>query len=144
MTLGLVVAVALLGADRPFKIQVVDDRTGRGVPLVELRAVDQSTYYTDSAGVVALDEPAFMAVSTYFHVKSHGYEYPADGFGFRGVKLTPTAGGSSVLKIGRRNIAERLYRVTGGGIYRDSVLVGDRVPIREPLLNAQVVGSDSC
>ncbi len=45
--------------------------------------------------------------------------------------------------IRRHNIAERLYRVTGAGIYRDSVLTGDRVPIREPLFNGQVMGQDS-
>ncbi len=33
--------------------------------------------------------------------------------------------------------------MTGAGIYRDSVLTGDQVPIREPLLNGQVVGQDS-
>src|SRR5262249_13638775 len=49
----------------------------------------------------------------------------------------------ATLKIKRLNIAERLYRVTGAGIYADSVLVGDKPPLREPLLNAQVFGSDS-
>ena len=33
--------------------------------------------------------------------------------------------------------------MTGEGIYRDSVLTGDAVPIREPLLNGQVFGQDS-
>ena len=45
--------------------------------------------------------------------------------------------------IERTNRAERLYRVTGTGIYRDSVLVGANVPIAEPLLNANVRGQDS-
>jgi len=143
VTFGVLLAVALLGADRPCKIQVVDDRTGRGVPLVELRTVDETRYYTDSAGVVAFDEPGLMGIYTYFHVKSHGYEVAADGFGNRGVALTPLAGGSTLIKIKRVNIAERLYRVTGGGIYRDSVMVGDPVPIRQPLLNGLVLGSDS-
>jgi hypothetical protein len=48
-----------------------------------------------------------------------------------------------VLKIKRTNIAERLYRVVGAGIYRDSVLTGQPVPIRQPLLNGHVLGSDS-
>ena len=143
MTLALIAAVALLGADRPFKLKVVDDRTGRGVPLVELRAVDNTSFYTDSAGVIAFDEPGLIGVSTYYHIKSHGYEYPADGFGYRGVRVTTSPGGSMAVKLRRMNVAERLYRVTGGGIYRDSVLVGDPVPIARPLLNAQVVGSDS-
>src|SRR5262249_31569219 len=39
--------------------------------------------------------------------------------------------------------AERLYRITGAGIYRDSVLTGIPVPIKEPTLNSQVLGCDS-
>ena len=52
-------------------------------------------------------------------------------------------GKSAKLKIKRINIAERLYRITGEGIYRDSVLAGRAVPIRQPLLNGGVVGQDS-
>ena len=52
-------------------------------------------------------------------------------------------GGSATLKIKRLNIAERLYRVTGQGIYRDSVLLGRAPPLKRPLLNSQVIGSDS-
>ena len=74
---------------------------------------------------------------------SHGYEVAKDGFGYRGLALPMTEGGSARIVIRRLNIAERLYRVTGAGIYRDSVLTGDRVPIREPLLNGQVLGQDS-
>ena len=84
-----------------------------------------------------------MDQKVFFYVTSHGYEYPADGFGFRGVALDVKRGGRAQLKIKRRNIAERLYRVTGAGIYRDSVLVGRKAPIARPLLNAQVTGSDS-
>ena len=40
-------------------------------------------------------------------------------------------------------IAERLYRVTGGGIYRDTVLAGEQPPLREPVLNGQVLGQDT-
>jgi len=84
-----------------------------------------------------------MGQSVFFHIKSHGYEFAKDGFGFRGKALTVKEGGSAVLKIKRLNIAERLYRVTGGGIHRDSLLVGERVPLRQPALNALVLGSDS-
>ena len=72
---------------RPFRIEVVDDETGRGVPLVELRTVDQIRYVTDSNGVVAFDEPGLIGLKVFFHVKSHGYEFPKDGFGYRGVAL---------------------------------------------------------
>jgi hypothetical protein len=128
---------------RPFRIEVVDEETGRGVPLVELRTVNQIRYVTDSNGIVAFDEPGLMGLKTFFHVKSHGYEFPKDGFDNRGLALDPTPGGSARIKIKRLNIARRLYRVTGAGIYRDSLLTGNPVPIQTPLLNAQVLGQDS-
>ncbi len=130
-------------AGRYFAIRVVDDQTGRGVPLVELRTVNNIRYYTDSAGLVAFDEPGLMDRRVFFHVAGHGYEFPEDGFGFRGKALNVTPGGSAQLNIKRINVAERLYRVTGGGIYRNSALLGRPVPIRKPLLNARVLGSDS-
>src|SRR5262249_30223087 len=140
--------VALLGADPGqgtsyFAITVVDGETGRGVPLVELRTVNGLRQFTDSNGVVAFHEPGLMDKDVFFHVSSHGYEFPKDGFGFRGKSLHVVPGGSAKLELRRVNLAERLYRVTGGGIYRDSVLAGVKVPLQEPVLNAQVFGSDS-
>jgi hypothetical protein len=129
--------------DKYFKIIVVDDQTGRGVPLVELRTTNNLRYVTDSNGIVAFREPGLMDQTVFFHVQSHGYEYPKDGFGFRGKPLKVTEGGSATLKIKRQNIAERLYRVTGAGIYADTVLVGEKPPIHQPVLNAQVMGSDT-
>ena len=129
--------------DRYFKIEVVDAETGRGVPLVELKTVNDVRYYTDSNGIVAFFEPGVMKRKVFFHVKSHGYEYRKDGFGYRGKALDVVPGGSAVLKIKRINFAERLYRVTGGGIYRDSVLLGKVAPIRRPTLSGLVFGSDS-
>jgi hypothetical protein len=131
------------GADRPFRIEVVDEATGRGVPLIELRTVNDILLVTDSAGVSAFDEPGLMNQSVFFSVRGHGYEFAKDGFGFAGKALPVTPGGSARLTIRRLNIAERLYRVTGGGIYRDSVLTGREPPIRQPLLNTRVFGSDS-
>jgi hypothetical protein len=128
---------------RPFCIQVVDEQTGRGVPLVELETTNNLLCVTDSNGIVAFDEPGLMDREVFFHVRSHGYEYPADGFGYRGKALRTVSGGSETLRLKRLNLAERLYRVTGQGLYRDSVLVGRPVPIREPLLNGQVVGQDT-
>src|SRR3712207_1535466 len=116
---------------RYFKITVADEQTGRGVPLVELRTVSSVRYVTDSRGVVAFFEPGLMDREVFFHVASHGYAFPADGFGNRGARLRVRPGGSATLKIQRRNIAERLYRVTGEGIYRDSALLGEKVPLRE-------------
>jgi len=128
---------------RYFGIQVVDDQTGRGVPLVELSTVHHTRYYTDSNGRVAFCEPGLMGQKVFFNVRSHGYEFPKDGFGFRGKTLSVEEGGRAELRIKRLNIAERLYRVTGVGIYADSVLLGEPVPIQQPLINAQVAGQDS-
>jgi hypothetical protein len=126
-----------------FKIQVVDEATGRGVPLVELRTTSEALYVTDNNGIVAFHEPGLEGRRVYLQVKSHGYEYWADGFGQRGVVLTPTPGGSAVVKVKRTNIAERLYRITGEGLFRDSILTGHPVPIRQPSLNGMVTGQDA-
>src|SRR5262249_41725335 len=67
----------------------------------------------------------------------------ADGFGMHGAAFDIKPGGSGQIKIHRLNIAERLFRLTGEGIYRDSVLLGRAPPIKEPLLNSQVSGCDS-
>lgn len=126
-----------------FRITVVDEQTGRGVPLVELRAVSETRYYTDSSGIAAIGDPEMMGQKVYFRVSSPGYEYPADGFGYHGLALSISPGGSAVIKVKRLNIAERLYRITGSGIYRDSILVGQKAPLRYPLLDGQVVGQDT-
>jgi hypothetical protein len=126
-----------------FAIRVLDEDTGRGVPLVEIRTVSGIAHVTDSNGAIAFFEPGLMGIEVYFHVQSHGYQYPADGFGYRGVRLTPVAGGSATLKLKRLNIAERLRRLTGEGIYRDSVLLGLPAPLREPVLSGKVAGQDS-
>ena len=144
VTAIMLVAGGYAAAGQPyFAITVVDEQTGRGVPLVRLETVNNIRYYTDSNGIVAFHEPGLMGQPVFFHVKSHGYEYPADGFEYRGVRLTPTPGGSAKIAMRRLNIAQRLYRVTGAGIYRDSFLVGGNAPTRRPLLNGLVLGSDS-
>jgi hypothetical protein len=126
-----------------FKIQVVDSRTGRGVPLVELRTTNNTRYFTDSSGIVAYYEPGLMDREVFFFVESHGYEFPKDGFGMNGTRLKASPGGAAVIKIDRLNVAERLYRVTGQGIYGDSILTGTPVPLKNPVLNGQVMGQDS-
>jgi len=142
--LGVVLSLGSTAiAVEPFGIEVVDARTGRGVPLIELRTVNEVRFVTDSAGWIALDEPGFLGQAVFFHVRGHGYEVPQDGFGYRGVKLNVAAGGRAQIKVNRVNIAERLYRLTGEGIYRDSVLLGRSVPLRSPVLNGQVFGQDS-
>lgn len=126
-----------------FAIEVIDAQTRRGVPLVELETVNGLRYVTDSAGLVAFREPGLMNQKVFFTVRSHGYQFPKDFLGFAGKALDVTPGGRATLEINRINIAERLYRVTGGGIYADCVLLGRKASIEEPLLNGKVVGQDS-
>lgn len=141
--LGIFATRTQAGPADYFTITVVDDQTGRGVPLVELTTTNEAVFVTDSRGVVAFNEPGLMDQTVYFRVKSHGYDVPADGFGNRGTALAVKPGGHAEIKIRRVNIAERLYRITGGGIYRDSALVGQATPTRRPLLNGQVMGQDT-
>jgi hypothetical protein len=126
-----------------FEIAVVDDQTGRGVPLVEVATVNHLRFVTDNAGRAAFHEPGLMGREVFFSVRSHGYEFPKDGFGNAGKILTPKAGDRAVLRLQRRNVAERLHRLTGEGLYRDSVLLGHRAPLAEPLGRAGVAGQDS-
>lgn len=130
-------------SDQYFAIQVVDRETGRGVPLIELKTVNGIVQVTDSQGWVAFHEPGLMDREVYFHVAGHGYEMAADGFGYRGVRLTTQPGGRARIEVSRTNVAERLYRLTGQGIYRDSSLLGEAVPIDRPNLNGGVLGQDS-
>ena len=140
--LAAVLALPAVAAT-PFAIEVVDAATGRGVPLVELTTTHQVRYYTDSAGLVAFDEPGLLGQRVHFGLRSPGYLAPRDGFGIDGVSLDTKEGGHATVKLVRTNIAERLYRITGAGVYRDTVLLGRKPPIPEPLLNAGVVGQDS-
>jgi hypothetical protein len=126
-----------------FEIQVVDEATGRGVPLVELRTVNRIRLVTDSQGYAAFLEPGLMDQKVFFTVEADGYEHAADGFGYRGRALLVSPSGTGQLTVRRTNIAERLYRVTGGGIYRDSLLLGKPVPAPHPAINARVLGQDS-
>ncbi len=144
--LAIALSVTIAGAGHAqdyFKIRIVDQETGRGVPLVELRTTANHYFVTDSNGLVAFREPGLMDQDVFFHIRSHGYRFPKDAFGYRGTKLRPTPGGEATLTIERENIAQRLYRLTGYGVYRDTVLLDEDSPLRAPLLNAQVTGSDS-
>jgi hypothetical protein len=135
-----VFAILSTGASRlcadVFQIKVVDSQTGRGVPLVELQPTGGPKLITDSNGIVALDDPALLNKNVPFGLQSYGY---SDW----GQTVQTTAGGSVQIAIDRRNAAERLYRVTGPGIYADSVEVGVEAPIANPLHNANVKGQDS-
>ncbi|MFM7076263.1 MAG: beta-ketoacyl synthase N-terminal-like domain-containing protein, partial [Planctomycetaceae bacterium] len=124
------------------EIRVVDADTGRGVPLAELRTVHGLLFVTDDAGRVAFQEPGLLDRPVYFHLRAHGYEIPPDGFGFRGRRVVPRAGAAVTIGIPRRDVAERLGRLTGEGRFRDSILLGHvAAPDRPP--PGGVAGQDS-
>lgn len=134
------VAVVLATESRySFRILVVDDQTDLPVPMVELRTVSGLVWITDNAGVACIDAPELQNRETWFYVQSHGYEYPADGFGFRGVRIIPKQGDSRILRLKRTMIAERMGRLTGSGLVAESQKLGEHLDVSE----TGVVGCDS-
>jgi len=123
----------------PCQITVVDRESGWPVPLVELRTNHQVRFVTDNAGVIAFDLPELMGRESWFDVRSDGYEVPADGFGMRGVRLTPQPGASLKVEVTRTCIAKRLGRLTGAGLFAESQKLGLSRDARE----TGVLGSDS-
>jgi hypothetical protein len=125
-----------------FGIHVVDQATGRGVPLVELRTVNDIRLVTDNAGWIAFKEPGLMNREVFFHVSGPGIEVAKDGFGFACYRPITKEGTAVELKVKRSTVAERLGRLTGQGMYRDSELLGLPQPVPN-LLAPGVMGQDS-
>lgn len=136
LAFSLVVALSRSLCADEYTIQVVDSETGRGVPLVELTPQNGQAVITDSNGIAVFSQQSLMNQNVSFGLRSYGYASENN-------VLHPSNGASAQLNIDRINRAERLYRVTGTGIYQDSVTVGASVPIEKPLLNANVRGQDS-
>lgn len=124
-------------------IRVVDETTGRGVPLVELELPNKVKYWTDSAGVASLNERSLKDHEVFIKIRSHGYEYPHKTPMGRGTIVKIESNRPKELSIRRTMIAERLYRLTGEGIYRDSIMAGLPIPKKEPVWNGQVLGQDT-
>lgn len=121
------------------RIEVVEKGSGWPVPLVQLRTVNESRFVTDNAGVIVLDQPELIGREVFFHVEGHGYEVPADRFGYRGIRLTPRLGETLHVEVNRTIIAQRLGRLTGAGLFANAQRVGQEQAWRE----SGVVGSDS-
>lgn len=136
---ALLTAVQLACGIEPCRIEVSERNTGWPVPLVELRTVNHIRYLSDNNGVIAIDAPELMNRQIWFDVLSPGYEVPKDGFGQRGVRLTPEAGKTLKVQVNRTAIAKRLGRVTGAGIFSDSQKLGHDLDWKE----SGVFGQDS-
>ena len=144
----LLVASLLLscaGGSTPtyFVLRIIDEQTGRGVPLVELKLPNEVKYWTDSAGVAAIDEPSLSESEVFVRIRSDGYEFQNETPLGRGVNVRIKPGRMQEIRIRRTIVAERLYRLTGEGIYRDSVIAGLPTAAKEPLLNGRVLGQDT-
>lgn len=146
MLLRMVLLIAALGAVprmvvaiEPCRIEVVEAGTGWPVPLVELRTVHGVRLVTDNAGLIAFDLPELMGRETWFDVHGHGYGVAKDGFGMRGVRLTPEPGKTLTVEVQRTIIAQRIGRLTGGGLFAQSQKLGLEPDWRE----SGVLGCDS-
>ncbi len=128
-----------VSVERPCRILVRDAESGWPVPLVELRTVNQLRFVSDNAGVVAFDAPELMNREVWFFVIGHGYEVPPDGFGYRGVRLTPQPGETLTVQVRRTSIARRVGRLTGSGLFAESRRFGEHVGLGE----SPILGCDS-
>ena len=126
-------------ASPPFGIQVLDEMTGRAVPMVTLETVNGLRFVSDSSGLIAFDEPGLMKRRVFFEITSPGYTFPRDNFGFAGLAMDTIPGATTTIKVVRTTVAERLYRLTGQGIYRDTVMLGKDAPVSRPNLNGGVL-----
>jgi hypothetical protein len=135
-------AGAVPGRAQCMAIRVVDRASGRGVPVVDLAAFGEHAW-SDSQGMIAYCNPDHVratAQSVSFDVASHGARLVG---GATKTSISVVAGGSATVEVERTMLGERLYRITGAGLYRDSVVLGLRTPLANPTLVARVAGSDT-
>ncbi len=137
------IVVAWLALSEWAGIRVVDAATRQGVPLVELETVHRVRFVTDNAGWVAIADPDLLGREVAFTVRSHGYAFPKDGFGFAVARVVPRPGAPVELAVTRTQLAERVCRLTGEGRWRDSVLLGLRKAAADVPAPGRVAGQDS-
>ena len=124
---------------QPFAIQVLDEGNQRGVPMAILETDNHIRLVTDSAGWVLFDEPGLMGRSLHFEVTSPGYHLPKDADGRSGIVFLAQPNQATEVKVVRTAIAERFYRITGQGAYRESTLLGKETPVPFPNINGDVL-----
>jgi hypothetical protein len=128
----LLSCLVLTGAKSPyFHVSCIGAETGSGIPLVLLRTGNYLEFYSDSGGNIAFNEPGMMSQPVFFSVLADGYNYTAGKLVppyDPGVVLMTTPGTNATIRLNRTQLAERAYRLTGGGLYRDSILVGAPIP----------------
>ena len=138
MTTTLLALALALAHPNACRVEVRDG-ADRPVPLIELRTTHGLRFVSDNAGRVALDAPELFGVPTWFTVVGHGVGVDPDGFGTRGVSLTPSRGGHLTVRVKRTSIARRLGRATGAGLFAESQKLG----LASPLPETGVFGCDT-
>ncbi|MEY4583220.1 MAG: hypothetical protein RL701_7923 [Pseudomonadota bacterium] len=115
---------AVPDAKHCFGLHIVDSVSQLGVPLVFAKlADDPTTYVSDSQGVIAYCNPMLLDTRRAWTLTSAGYHTATEL-----TELELHSGHLERIEVVRDSLAERLYRSTGQGIYRDSVLLGLRTP----------------
>lgn len=126
-------------ASRMCLIKIVEKGTNWPVPLVELKTTHELRLVSDNAGIIAIDQPELLDREIFFHVEGHGYDVAPDGFGIRGIRLTPRRGETLRIEVSRTIIAQRLGRLTGAGLFAHSQKAG----LASDWTESGVVGCDS-
>jgi len=78
ITFLLLPLTAVAAPEDFFGIHVVDEATGRGVPLITLKTTNQIALTTDSAGWIAFHEPGLMDRQIFFQAlraKGWGFDH---------------------------------------------------------------------
>ena len=96
-----------------FGIRVVEESTGAGVPLVELRMIHGASWVSDHAGWIAFHEPGLMDRELAWLVSGPGISYPKDGFGYACFRARSTPGTVATLRVRQDNIATRTVASLG-------------------------------
>ncbi len=117
-------STTIAGGAEPFRIQILDQSNQWPVPLVELRTTHHVRLVSDNNGYIAFDLPELMGTETWFDLSGNGYTVPEDGFGYRGVRLTPRPGEQATIHVRREFPAKRLGRITGIGRFAESQKLG--------------------
>lgn len=130
--------------DQVFLLRFVDAENGRPIPLVEVELFNALLLTSDNLGNIAIIEPDLAGKKVRMLIRGNGYRFPhLDFYGERATILEINPGHSTTIKLERQSIAQRLYRITGSGRYRDSILAGQPVAPELFKLAGHVTGLDS-
>lgn len=135
LTALILVLPDTLLAQECFGIQFLDQQDQRPIPLVEIETSDHVKWVSDNDGWIAIDDPELLGAQVFFHIRSHGYEFPKDGFGITGKSIPCTPGDRITISLKRTQLAQRLYRSTGIGRYSHTKRLG--LPTTFPQENSQ-------